>query len=120
MAMHLKIFDLLPQTDCQKCGRSTCLVFATEVAQRQTCVESCPDISDEAERALRKIVAAEHEMVSWLGGMISGISKSNVKGALAIFREVFILFPLRIVSLLLFTFPFTYPFLAAALWLYNR
>jgi CO dehydrogenase/acetyl-CoA synthase gamma subunit (corrinoid Fe-S protein) len=120
MAMHLKIFDLLPQTDCRKCGRNTCLVFATEVAQRQTCVEACPDISDEAERALRRIVAAEHEMISWLGGMISGISKSNLKGALVMFREIFVLFPVRVVSLLLFTFPLTYPFLAAALWLYNR
>ncbi len=120
MAMHRKIFDLLPQTDCRKCGRNTCLVFATEVAQRQTCVEACPDISDEAERALRKIVAAEHELVSWLGGMISGISKNNVKSALVFGREIFIMFPVRILSLLLFTFPLTYPFLAAALWLYNR
>ncbi len=120
MAMHLKIFDLLPQTDCRKCGRSTCLVFAADVAQRQTCVEACPDISDEAERALRKIVAAEHELVSWLGGMISGISKNHVKSAFVMFREIFIMFPVRVISLFLFTFPLTYPFLAAALWLYNR
>jgi Na+-translocating ferredoxin:NAD+ oxidoreductase RNF subunit RnfB len=120
MGMHLKIFDHLPQTDCQKCGRNTCLVFATEVAQRQTCVEACPDITDEAERALRSIIAAEHEMVSWLGGMISGISKSHVKSALMMMKEIFVMFPVKIVSLLLFTFPLTYPFLAAILWLYNR
>lgn len=120
MTMHIKIFDLLPQTDCQKCGRDTCLVFASEVAQRQSCVEACPDISDESERALRKIIAAEHEMISWLGGMISGISKNHIKSALLLFREVFILFPVRIMFAMLFTFPFTYPFLVAALWLYNR
>lgn len=120
MGMHLKVFDHLPQTDCQKCGRNTCLVFATEVAQRQTCVEACPDITDEAERALRNIIAAEHEMVSWLGGMISGISKNHVKSALTMMMEIFVMFPVRVVSLLLFTFPLTYPFLAAILWLYNR
>ncbi len=120
MTMQLKIFDLLPKTDCQKCGRDTCLAFATEVAQRQTCVEACPDISNDAEQTLRRIVAAEHELISWLGGMISGISKNNVKGALAMSREIFIMFPFRIMSLLLFTFPLTYPFLAAALWLYNK
>ncbi len=120
MTMRLKIFDLLPQTDCQKCGRDTCLAFASEVAQRQTCVEACPDISNDAEQTLRRIIAAEHELISWLGGMISGISKNNVRGALAMFREIFIMFPFRIMCLLLFTFPLTYPFLAAALWLYNR
>jgi Na+-translocating ferredoxin:NAD+ oxidoreductase RNF subunit RnfB len=120
MGMYRKVLELLPQTDCQKCGRNTCLVFATEVAQRQTCVEACPDITDEAERALRKIIDAEHEMVSWLWGMISGISRSNVKSALVMLKEIFVMLPVRLVSLLLFTFPLTYPFLAAILWLYNR
>ncbi len=120
MGIHRKVFNLLPQTDCQKCGRSTCRVFATEVVQGRTCVEACPDVTDEAERALRIIIRAEHEMVSWLWGMISGISKSNVKSAFMMFKEVFVMFPIRIMSLLLFTFPLTYPFLAAMLWLYNR
>jgi len=120
MTTHLKIFDLLPQTDCQRCGRNTCLTFASEVAQRQTCIEACPDISDEAERALRAIIAAEHEMISWLGGLISGISRSHVKSALLLSREVFLVFPARVAGLLLFTLPLTYPILAAALWLYNR
>ncbi len=120
MSMHLKIFDLLPQTNCQKCGRNTCMVFASEVAQRQTCIEACPDISDESERALRSIIAAEHEMISWLGGLISGIDKSQMKSALLLFRELFIVFPFRVMSLLLFTFPLIYPFLVVALWLYNK
>ncbi len=120
MGMYLKIFDHLPKTDCQKCGRSTCLVFATEVAQRQTCIEACPDITDEAERALRSIIAAEHEMVSWLGGMISGISRNDVKSTRLLLKEIFIMLPVRVMSVLIFTFPLTYPFLATILWLYNR
>jgi len=120
MTMHLKIFDLLPQTDCQKCGRNTCRVFATEVAQRHACVDACPDISDDAERALRRIVAAEHEMITWLGGMISGISRSHVKSALLLLREVFVMLPVRVMFVLLFTFPLTYPVLVVALWLHNK
>jgi len=120
MTMYLKIHELLPQTDCRKCGRNTCLAFASEVAQRQTCVEACPDISDEAERTLRSIIAAEHEMISWLGGLISGISRNHVKSALLLFREMFIMFPIRVVGALLFTLPITYPFLMVVLWLYNR
>ena len=119
MTVHLQIFDLLPQTDCQKCGR-TCLGFASEVAQRQACVEACPDMSDDAERALRSIIAAEHEMRSWLGGMITGISRNQVKSALLLLKEVFIIFPVRLEFALLFTFPITFPFLMIALWLYNR
>ena len=120
MGMHLKVFELLPRTDCQKCGRNSCLVFATEIAQRQCCIEACPDVSDEAEETFRRIIAAEQEMVSWLGGMVSGISKGNIKSALVLFKELFIIFPLRIAGLALFTFPLTYPFIAAAIMLYSR
>ncbi len=118
--MRMKVFELLPQTDCRKCGRDTCLVFASEVARRQTCIEACPDITDEAERALRRIIAAEHEMISWLGGLVSDISKNDVKRALAVLKEVFVLFPVRVISIFIFTFPLTYPFLVVALMLYNR
>ena len=120
MSMNMKIFELLPRTDCQRCGQSSCLVFAAEIAQKQCCIEACPDISDEAEAAFRRIVAAENEMISWLGGMISGISKNNVRSALSLFRQLFIIFPLRIAGIVLFTLPLTYPFIMAAVVLYNR
>lgn len=120
MEMQNLVFNLLPQTDCQKCGRNTCQVFAIEVAHRQTCVEACPDITDEAERVLRNIIAAEHEMASWLWGMVSGISRNQVKSTFRILKEVFIMLPIRVVSLLLFTLPLTLPFLAVAIWIYNK
>jgi len=120
MTMHLKIFDLLPQTNCQRCGHSTCLVFAAEVAQKQCCIEACPDVSDEAERAFRSIIGAEHELISWLGGMISGISRSHIKSTLVMMKELLIMFPVRVMGLLILTFPLTFPVFAAILWLYNR
>ncbi len=120
MKTNYKILELLPKTDCQRCGRNSCLVFAAEITHKQCCIEACPDVSDEAEKAFRRIIAAEQEMVSWLGGLISGIRKSDVRTTIAVLKEIFIIFPVRIVSLLLFTFPLTYPFIMAALWLHNR
>ena len=120
MSMNMKIFELLPRTDCQRCGHNSCLMFASEIAQKQCCIEACPDISDDAEAAFRRIIAAEQKMVSWLGGMISGISKSNVRSALAVFKQLFIIFPLRIAGLVLFTLPLTYPFIVAGIMLYNK
>lgn len=120
METNQRIIKLLPQTDCQRCGRNSCLVFAAEISHKQCCIEACPDVSDEAIKAFRKIIAAEQEMVTWLGGMVSGIRKSDVRTFLAVFKEIFLMFPVRVVSLLLFTFPLTYPFIIAALWLHNR
>ncbi len=118
--MYKKIFALLPQSDCQRCGRNSCLAFATDVAQGQSCIEFCPEVSYDAERALRMIIAAEHKMVSWICGMISGFSKSDMEKALGVFKELFIIFPLRVTGVLVLTLPLTYPFIMLALWLYNR
>lgn len=120
MGIHLKVFELLPRTDCRKCGCNSCQAFASEITMRQCCIEACPDVSDEAEEAFRRFIAAEQEMISWLGGMVSGISKTHMRSALALFRELFLIFPLRVAGLALFTFPLTYPFIAAAIILYNR
>jgi len=52
--------------------------------------------------------------------MVSGIRKSDVRTSLMVLKEILIMFPVRLVSLLLFTFPLTYPFLMAVLWIYNH
>ncbi len=115
MELNQKIIALLPQTDCKRCGKNSCLVFAADIAKRQCCIEACPDVSDEAQEAFRRIIAAEHEVVTWLGGLVSGISKGNVRSTLAVLRELFVMNPIRIVSLLLFTFPLYSPFILVAL-----
>jgi acetyl-CoA decarbonylase/synthase complex subunit gamma len=48
----VEIFKLLPKTNCKKCGFPTCLAFAMKLAQRQTTLELCPDVSDEAKQKL--------------------------------------------------------------------
>lgn len=48
----VEIFKLLPKTNCKKCGHPTCLAFAMKLAQRQASIDSCPDVSEEAKKAL--------------------------------------------------------------------
>ncbi len=48
----VEIFKLLPKTNCKKCGHPTCLAFAMKLAQRQTTLDLCPDVSDEAKKIL--------------------------------------------------------------------
>jgi acetyl-CoA decarbonylase/synthase complex subunit gamma len=48
----VEIFKLLPKTNCKKCGHPTCLAFAMKLAQRQTTLDLCPDVSEEAKKIL--------------------------------------------------------------------
>jgi len=48
----LEIYKLLPQTNCGDCGVPTCLAFAMKVASKQTSIEECPHVSDEAMETL--------------------------------------------------------------------
>ncbi|UCH50668.1 MAG: hypothetical protein JSV54_06535, partial [Chloroflexota bacterium] len=42
MGMGLVLHKLLPQTDCQKCGKKTCLAFAIDLAKGKYRLEDCP------------------------------------------------------------------------------
>ena len=42
MGMGLTLHKLLPRTDCQKCGRKTCLAFAIDLAKGKCRLEDCP------------------------------------------------------------------------------
>ncbi len=53
----VEIFKLLPKTNCKKCGFPTCLAFAMKLAQRQTSLDKCPDVSEEAKRILGEAAA---------------------------------------------------------------
>lgn len=48
----LEIFKLLPKTNCGKCGVPTCLAFAMRLANKQTELSACPDVSDAAKAQL--------------------------------------------------------------------
>ncbi len=60
MGLGLMLHKLLPQTDCRKCGKKTCLAFAIDLAKGKCRLEDCPclDQSEFAEnrRALAKLL----------------------------------------------------------------
>ena len=60
MGMGLTLHKLLPRTDCQKCGRKTCLSFAIDLAKGKCRLEDCPPLSQpefaESRNALAKLL----------------------------------------------------------------
>src|SRR3989304_3229798 len=48
----IEIYKHLPKTNCKKCGQPTCLAFAMKLAQKAIELSACPDISEEAKKAL--------------------------------------------------------------------
>jgi tetrahydromethanopterin S-methyltransferase subunit A len=60
MGMGLVLHKLLPLTDCQKCGKKTCLAFAIDLAKGKLHIEDCPYLEQpefaENRRALAKLL----------------------------------------------------------------
>ena len=48
----LEILKLLPMTNCRECGESTCMVFATRVAQGVKGASDCPTLDDKKRETL--------------------------------------------------------------------
>lgn len=42
LSMGLTLHKLLPNTDCMKCGKKTCLAFAIDLAKGKCRIEDCP------------------------------------------------------------------------------
>ena len=60
MGLGLVLHKLLPQTDCQKCGKKTCLAFAIDLAKSKSHLEDCPYLDQpefaENRKALAKLL----------------------------------------------------------------
>jgi tetrahydromethanopterin S-methyltransferase subunit A len=60
MSMGLVLHKLLPQTDCRKCGKKTCLAFAIDLAKGKCRLEDCPYLEQtefaENRKALAKLL----------------------------------------------------------------
>lgn len=71
----LQIYQLLPRTDCQKCGSATCLAFAFELISREKKLSDCPDLLTEAFRDsyefLSQYFGEEEAEVSEMGLLIT-------------------------------------------------
>ena len=53
----IEILKLLPRTNCKKCGRPTCTVFAAQIAEGGLGPEHCPDLSDKNREKLMVYLA---------------------------------------------------------------
>jgi len=53
----IEILKLLPRTNCKKCGRVTCMVFAAQMAEGGLGPEQCPDLSDDNREKLTVYLA---------------------------------------------------------------
>lgn len=60
MGMGLVLHKFLPQTDCQRCGKRTCLAFAIDLAKGKARLDDCPYLGEpefaENRRALTKLL----------------------------------------------------------------
>lgn len=54
----MEILRLLPRTNCKKCGRPTCMVFAAQLAEGGVGVERCPELDE----------CARSKLTAYLGG----------------------------------------------------
>jgi len=79
----IEIYKLLPKTNCKKCGFPTCLAFAMKLASGQTELAACPDISEEAGKALASASSPPMRLVV-IG---TGERKIEVGGETALFRH---------------------------------
>lgn len=43
----MKIYTLLPRTNCKECGRATCMAFAADLREGKTELSCCPELSQE-------------------------------------------------------------------------
>jgi len=46
----IEILKLLPRTNCKKCGRATCMLFAAQMAEGGLDSEQCPELTEENRR----------------------------------------------------------------------
>lgn len=53
----IEIIRLLPKTNCKKCGRPTCTVFAAQMAEGGLGPEHCPELTEENRRTLAEYLA---------------------------------------------------------------
>ena len=60
----LEIYKHLAKTNCGECGVPTCLAFAMKLAQKQTSLDKCPHVTDQARAALEGASAPPIKLIT--------------------------------------------------------
>jgi acetyl-CoA decarbonylase/synthase complex subunit gamma len=79
----LEIYKHLPKTNCGDCGVPTCLAFAMKLAQKQTSLDKCPHVTDQAKAALDGASAPPIKLVT----VGAGDTKVEVGNETVLFRH---------------------------------
>jgi acetyl-CoA decarbonylase/synthase complex subunit gamma len=79
----LEIYKHLPKTNCGDCGVPTCLAFAMKLAQKQTSLDKCPHVTEEAKTALEGASAPPIKLIT-IG---AGDSKVEIGNETVLFRH---------------------------------
>ena len=79
----LEIYKHLPKTNCGECGVPTCLAFAMKLAQKQTSLDKCPHVTDQAKAALEGASAPPIKLVT----VGTGDNKVEVGNETVLFRH---------------------------------
>ena len=53
----LEILKLLPKTNCRECGQTTCMVFASMMAEGAKAAEDCPPLDDSNRKKLSEYMS---------------------------------------------------------------
>lgn len=79
----LDIYKLLPKTNCKKCGSPTCLAFAMKLAMKKASLDQCPEVTEEAKKALEQ---ASRPPIATISIGI-GDNKVEIGGETVLFRH---------------------------------
>nr|WP_269850494.1 (Fe-S)-binding protein [Methanosarcina horonobensis] len=47
MTNAMEIYQMLPKTNCKKCGKTSCMAFAVALMARELTPEDCPPLKEE-------------------------------------------------------------------------
>lgn len=82
----MEVFQLLPQTNCRKCGEKTCLAFAGKVYLGERKLSECPELNPEVlaqygEASRKRQAGPEPEYTDYLKSLKEKVSHTDLKAA---------------------------------------
>ena len=71
MPSPMEIYALLPQTNCKRCGESSCMAFAFRLQRGESAPDECPPLVEEEQYG---------DNISRLGEMLKGVEGATETG----------------------------------------
>lgn len=71
MPNAMEIYQLLPKTNCKKCGKTSCMAFAVAVLSRELTIDDCPPLKEDKYKA-------NYEKLSGMIAPVEGVSETGM------------------------------------------